>query len=322
MNSLMEQVQKLDLVESNTKTTEQLLPPQINAADALVPQENSESLCRGCGKDSLEIFDGCVLVCTLCGLENEKVIKAEAEWRTAEKSRCMIITYPGSSMSTAVKGFSKFNKNANSMKYSDRKQMEATNEFKEISEKSNIPESIIKTALSFFSKVSCEVKANNRKLIKRGGNLQGIKASCLYLSYVSHKKEGLFKTQKDIADIFDIKVSYLHSNLPIVQKIVQVNCEEYSGYKDFINNCFDEYNKLNTIKIPDRIKTNSLDFIIKHKSDKKLQTFMNKSVSCGLFYLFLKSNKKDYPLENMITAWKISKVTIQKVEKVLATLQS
>jgi len=282
----------------------------------------SVKLCRGCGSKSIELFEDYLLICTDCGLENEKTISATAEWRTADKSRCFIVKYSNSVLSTGAKGNSKFNKFSNSMNYADRKDLEATNQFNELSEKWNIPNVIINTALKYFTEVSQAEKARNKKLIKRGGNLQGIKASCVYLSYLTNKDQGVFKTQKEIAEIFEIPISFLHSNLPIVQKIVKVEVTELSGFEDFINSCYDRYNTRFSPNIPPIVKSKVQKFISKHQKKSKLQTFMKKSVIAGVFYHFLKSSPKEYRIIDMTKAWSISKITIQKVESVVDLIQN
>lgn len=275
--------------------------------------------CKNCDSSDLELFEDYIFVCKNCGIENDKNISNVAEWRSADKSRCMTVTSSESTLTTAVKGNSKFNKYSNSMKYGDRKKMETKKEFDEISEKHNLPGKIVSTALDFFNKVCKDEKAHGQKLIKRGGNLQGIKAACLYLSYVSFKDDN-FKTQKEIADLFQIKLNYLQKNLPIVQSIVSVNFQELSSYNDFINNCFDQYNSKFIPKIPFSLKQIIQTNLKLIQYDSRLQKFMNKSVACGLFFNVLKNY--DFDIKNMEIAWKISVITIQKVEKVISSILS
>lgn len=269
--------------------------------------------CRGCGSYDIDTFDNSVLVCQDCGLENERIIESVAEWRSPEASRCMTIRYEDSNLSTKVKGFSKFNVHSNSMKYSNRKKMETDNEFNDIAEQFKIPGNVIHTALNYFDRVSNATAPNGHKLIKRGRNLKGIKAVCLYYSYLQHNRH--FKTQQQIADIVGVKLTFMHANLTLVQDILNLNFKELSGPLDFMTNCFEVYNSKYNPKIPDAILKKVSLILKKSQNNPEMQTFMQKSIVCGLFYHVLKEFPKQYPIKRLSSAWGISQMTLQKIDK-------
>ena len=288
----------------------------MNKSVSLEPKK--PKTCRGCGSQELEVFENSVLVCQNCGLENERIIESVAEWRTPEASRCMTIRFQDSNLTTAVKGYSKFNIHSNTMKYSNRKKLETSNEFQEIAETYKIPGEVINTALSYLDRISNVSNSSGQKLIKRGGNLRGIKAVCLYYSFLKHNRH--FKTQQQIADIFNIKLNFIHSNLALVQEILKLNFKELSGPEDFITNCFENYNSRYTPRITDALRQEATELLHKVQNKPELQTFMQKSLVCGIFYNVLKRYPDQFPMKRLTASWGISQMTLQKIDKLINSI--
>jgi transcription initiation factor TFIIIB Brf1 subunit/transcription initiation factor TFIIB len=176
---------------------------------------NSEN-CKNCETDSLVYEDGAYF-CHKCGLFQEVRINQEQEWRfygdsdskSTDPTRVgmpMNQLLPESSLGTVIsnKGshsieFEKLRQyhTWNTMPYKERSLYRVYERLQSKAVKAGIPLCIIENAKSMYKQLS-------EAQISRGANRRGLMASCIYIAC---KMENVPRSAKEIADIYDLKVS-------------------------------------------------------------------------------------------------------------------
>ena len=172
--------------------------------------------CKKCGTDSLVYEDGGYF-CHKCGRFQEVRINQEQEWRyygdsdskSSDPTRVgmpMNQLLPESSLGTVIsnKGshsieFEKLRQyhTWNTMPYKERSLYRVYERLQSKAVKAGIPLCIIENAKSMYKQLS-------EAQISRGANRRGLMASCIYIAC---KMENVPRSAKEIADIYDLKVS-------------------------------------------------------------------------------------------------------------------
>lgn len=212
----MNRDQLLDIFNSvlgygDIETVESPEPPKPPSVD-----HRDVSNCKTCDKDSLVYHDGAYF-CHLCGEFQEVRINQDPEWRyygdtdskSSDPTRVgmpMNALLPESSLGTMIS-----NKGNRSMEYEKIRQYHTWNTmpYKERSlyriyerlqnkaKLAGIPSFIIENAKVMYKNLS-------EAQISRGANRRGLMASCIYIAC---KIEGVPRSAKEIADIYDLKVN-------------------------------------------------------------------------------------------------------------------
>lgn len=172
--------------------------------------------CTDCDTDSLVYEDGAYF-CHNCGKFQEVRINQEQEWRfygdsdskSTDPTRVgmpMNQLLPESSLGTVIsnKGshsveFEKMRQyhTWNTMPYKERSLYRVYERLQSKALKAGIPTCIIENAKSMYKQLS-------EAQISRGANRRGLMASCIYIAC---KMENVPRSAKEIADIYDLKVS-------------------------------------------------------------------------------------------------------------------
>ena len=188
----------------------------VDNLDETQDMDTASENCKGCGTDTLAYEDGAYF-CHTCGVFQEVRINQEQEWRfygdsdskSSDPTRVgmpMNKLLPESSLGTVIsnKGshsveFEKLRQyhTWNTMPYKERSLYRVYERLQSKALKAGIPICIIENAKSMYKQLS-------EAQISRGANRRGLMASCIYIAC---KMENVPRSAKEIADIYDLKVS-------------------------------------------------------------------------------------------------------------------
>ena len=180
------------------------------------PIDLDNNICNNCNKTSVIYEDGGYF-CQDCGVFKEIRLNLEQEWRyygeTDSKSTDptrvgmpMNNLLPESSLGTMISNKGKhtfdFDKirqyhSWNTMPYKERSLYKIYEKLQNKAISGGIPPFIIKNAQAMY-------KLTSETCISRGSNRKGLMAACVYFAC---KLEGVTRSAKEIAEIYDIKVS-------------------------------------------------------------------------------------------------------------------
>ena len=261
-------------------------------------------------------------VCGKCGTVQYKNIDFGAEWRyygcddnkTTNPTRCGMPTnefLPKSSLGTVI-GMENMRKNYyqmlrirkyhmwNSMPYKERSLYNVISRLNQKANSGGIATSIIDDAKAMYKKIS-ETK------ISRGDNRNGLIASSLYMSC---KNNGVPRSAKEIASIFNLKISTMTKGCKKFHEIMKSNVASTNPEDFIVRFC----SKLNRPDIVDESMT------IVHNADKYSIVSENAppSIAAGSIYLCCVVNKYDITKRDISKACEISEVTINKCYKKLS----
>lgn len=296
---------------------------QADQYDATEVEVFEETFCQNCLEDGLIIEDG-GYECKFCGVKQDIKLDAEQEWRYygdndskgSDPNRVGMPTnslLPQSSLGSIIgnKGgdFSKLRQyhQYNIMPYKERS---LWNMFTAIQNKclqANIPNMIIEDA-----KVNYKLVSELR--ISRGSNRKGIVANCVYFSC---KKNGVPRSMKEIAEIFNINLSEMTKGK--------------KKYEDIMNqqakNIMTSMHSTNPFDYIDRFCSNlNIDLDIKYICQfvvfnaMRLDIFDDNtppSIASGAIFLVANVLKLRITKVQVHLATKISEVTISKCFKKL-----
>jgi transcription initiation factor TFIIB len=215
-------------------------------ADLLMKQLKIEDIDKeendDCSHEKIILDDG-NYICKKCNCVVSRHIDHGAEWRFygseqkgADPTRCGLPTselLPNSSLGSII-GFSNNEKHAirimrkyhmwNSMTYKERSLYNIFESISLIAMNNGIPKSIIDEAKSLYKTIS-------ESKISRGDNRCGIIASSIYIAC---KNNNGARSAKEIAKIFNLKVSTMTKGCKRFQDLMKLNIESTQS-TDFIN---------------------------------------------------------------------------------------
>ena len=193
-----------------------------------------------------------------------------------------------------------------SMPYKERSNYKIFNDIKNICDKNNLPKIILNEANSLYKLIS-DTK------ISRGNNRIGIIAACIYFSC---KNCNVGRSSKEIAVMFNIKISVLTKGCKNLQSILQLgnNKDRIDNAVSILPNDFIERfcNRLN-------IEINDINNIIIISNNISKMNLINDirpdSFATGCILLYCIHNNINIDKKQISECSKISEVTINKCYK-------
>ena len=279
--------------------------------------------------DNYSLYEA-IIICKKCKSTITNITDSP-EWRfygsddtkNSDPTRCGMALnplLPDSSVGTSIKYGS--NKSGmyqvkqyqrwTSMTYKERSMYKVYTELSNICKKNNIPEIIITESKSLY-KLVCETK------ISRGNNRKGIIAACVYFAC---KNCNVGRSSKEIAEMFNIKISVFTKGCKNFQNVLQLSKEKsrvdvsisispFDFIDRFCNNLNMKITDIKTIKnLAKKIET--LNII----NDIRPDSFAS---GCILYYCI--ENDIDYNKTHISNCSKISEVTVNKCYKKILTFK-
>ena len=167
--------------------------------------------CLSCDESDFLINDGEMIVCTNCGVENNRIIDYNPEWRfygsddnkrNSDPNRCGMPTnqiISESSLSTVIlgHGFEVYRKlnTWNGLTYKEKSMISILNKIAAKANIGNVPQSIIDATMKMYQIIS-------KDYIKRGTSRESLIAACFFNAL---KDNGLIRSNEEVAKLFEIK---------------------------------------------------------------------------------------------------------------------
>jgi transcription initiation factor TFIIIB Brf1 subunit/transcription initiation factor TFIIB len=167
--------------------------------------------CIGCNESDYLINDSEMIVCTNCGIENNRIIDYNPEWRfygtddnkrSSDPNRCGMPNnqiIKESSLSTVIlgHGFEVYRKlnSWNGLTYKEKSMISILNKIAAKANIGNVPQSIIDATMKMYQIIS-------KDYIKRGTSRESLIAACFFNAL---KDNGLIRSNEEVAKLFDIK---------------------------------------------------------------------------------------------------------------------
>ena len=180
-------------------------------SDLKSKKKNNVQNCYNCNESEFLIMDSEMIVCTLCGTENDSIIDYQAEWRyygcddnkrSSDPNRCGIPSnpiIPDSSLSTIIlgRGFEVYRKlnSWNGLSYKQRSLIAILNKIAIKANIDNVPQSIIDATMNMYKIIS-------QDYIKRGASRESLIAACFFNAL---RDQGMIRSTEEVAKLFDIK---------------------------------------------------------------------------------------------------------------------
>ena len=290
----------------------------------IIEKTTTYDFCGDCSKEY--VLNNGILMCCNCGVITNNVIDFNPEWRfygnddskTSDPTRVGLPTnelLPESSLGSSISfryGESYDMKKIrnyhiwNSMPYKERSLYNVFDKIQIISLNNGIPTCIIEEAKNLYKQIS-DIR------IHRGSNRKGIIASCIYKACII---QGSPRSAKEIADIFNIKISHMTRGCKKFEEIINMNiCNtKYklklsSNSKDFIQRFCSKLNIGNNIL---KICTYVCD---KAEEYNLVSKCIPPSIAAGSIYLVCIILNINISKKEISKICKISEVTISKCYK-------
>ena len=305
---------------------EEYLWDLLNALDLNKNDDSQDSLTIKCCNTECNseefISEDTNLTCSKCGTVQSKDIDLGAEWRyygcddnkANNPTRCGMPTnefLPKSSLGSII-GIENSGKNFyqlsrirkyhmwNSMPYKERSLYNVINKLNSKASGGGISQCIIEDAKVLYKQIS-------EKKISRGENRNGLIASSIYMSC---KNNGVPRSAKEIATIFNLSVTTMTRGCKKFHEIMKLNVASTSP-KDFIVRFCSKINK------PDIV---DICIYIVEKADEYSVVSENAppSIAAGSIYLCCVEYNHNISKKDISKACEISEVTINKCYKKLA----
>jgi len=199
-------------------------------------EKKNNNICYNCKEKDYLINDTDMIVCTLCGMENNFIIDYHAEWRyygtddnkrSSDPNRCGLPTnqvIDDNSLSTIILGkgyevYRKLNK-WNGLSYKQRSLIAILNKIALKANIDNVPQSIIDATMNMYKMIS-------QDYIKRGASRESLIAACFFNAL---RDQGLIRSTDEIAKLFDIKSKKLSKGCNEFTELM------FSKNKEYVNN--------------------------------------------------------------------------------------
>jgi transcription initiation factor TFIIB len=309
-------VSSLDSCERIRENTRKFVGKKKSNIDCI---EHDNDACEYCSSKDIVLEDGNYF-CKSCNSITNRFIDSNAEWRyygaedskSTDPTRCgMPINslLPESSLGSVISN--KMNESYdmrlirkyhmwNSMSYKERSLYNIFDNITLNATNSGISTSIIEEAKMFYKKVS-------ESKITRGDNRNGLIASSIYMSCKSNKVP---RSTKEIAKMFNIKITTMTKGCKKFQDIMKMNLDSTKP-EDFIQRFSSKLNL--SIEIRDLCK------YIVEKADELNIVSENTppSIAAGSIYLCVCLCDIDITKKELSQACGISQVTLTKCYKKL-----
>ncbi len=283
--------------------------------------KDSEFVCSNCNAVNLCTISDGEFVCSKCFTLETRYIDGNAEWRyygyednknnnPTRVGTPSSIFIPKSSLGTVI-GTENVKSNGyefhrirryqmfQSMPYKERSLLHVMENLNSNASNCGIPSSIIEEAKMMYKKVSDHS-------ISRGDNRNGLIASSVYMSCKSNKVP---RSAKEIANMFNLKITTMTKGCKKFQDIMKVSTNSSNPY-DFVMRFCSKLDKNDMIPITTHVISKAEEYSIVSENAPP-------SIAAGCIYLVsvccnMNINKKD-----ISKACEISEVTINKCYKKL-----
>jgi transcription initiation factor TFIIB len=279
---------------------------------------NKIDYCKFCKEESIQEEYG-VLLCIKCGIVNSNIIDRDQEWRyyglednkKGDPNRCgMPINplLPQSSLGTIIlgKGIENYRQihRWNSMSSDERSLLNVCRKIDLITQ---LPQIVLDDAKIIYKQI------NDEKL-KKGSSRQALIAACIFYSC---NKRGIIKSEKEIAEIFDIPLKKMNNGCKQYEEIIYEKDGNYKKNIKYISS--DEFieNYCKKLNIDEKyIKVaNKINGIIKKTG--LLSEHTPPSIAVGIICLLSEHFKLNVSKKTISKKCDISEVTITKAYKKL-----
>tara|TARA_B100001758_G_scaffold1749_1_gene1489 strand:+ start:7843 stop:8811 length:969 start_codon:yes stop_codon:yes gene_type:complete len=271
-----------------------------------------------CGSNNTYESDS-MTICNDCNAIINKCLDTGAEWRFygtddnregGDPSRCGMPVnslLPKSSLGSVIGGSRSDNIDMkrirmyqmwNAMPYDERTLWNIFDKLESLTTNNGIPQKVIEDAKIFYKKTS-------EKKISRGENKDGLIASCIYHSCLIN---GIPRSSKEIAKIFDISAVTLNKGNARFQQLLQINVLS-SNPEDFISRFGSRLN----MKCSD---INNCKNLIKFlENNEILNDNSPTSSAAGILYYYSQENDLKFTKKQFSEVCSVSEVTIVKCYK-------
>jgi len=287
--------------------------------DTLKKVEIDTNCCNDTNNYSI---DNGIIICKICKGTISNIMDSP-EWRfygsedskTSDPTRCGMALnplLPDSSVGTIVSnqystksGMYQVKKYQSwtSMTYKENSIYKVFNEIGIICKKNNLPKIILNEAKSLY-KITADTK------ISRGNNRKGIIAACVYFAC---KNCNVGRSSKEIADMFQIKISILTKGCKNLQSILQlskdknrVDTSKSVLPSDFIDRFCNRLNISNKDTLEIKELSNKIETL------NLINDIRPDSFASGCILLYCSNNNLDINKKQISEYSKISEVTINK----------
>lgn len=291
----------------------------VDEKDVAVKKSGDANRCEFCNGSDVLLEDG-NFFCKSCNSLTSRFIDAAAEWRfygaedskSSDPTRCGMPVndlLPESSLGSVISN--KMNESYdmrlirkyhmwNSMSYKERTLYSIFDNISTNASNNGISNSIIEEAKMFYKKVS-------ESKITRGDNRSGLIASSIYMSCKSNKVP---RSTKEIAKIFNIKITTMTRGCKKFQDIMKMNLESTRA-EDFIQRFSSKLNL--TIEIRDLCQ-----YVVKKADELNIVSENTPpSIAAGSIYLAIILCDLNISKKDLSVACGISQVTLTKCYKKL-----
>jgi transcription initiation factor TFIIB len=288
---------------------------RIKDGDEPQPQpELAEFACMHCGSRDVELRDG-MFECLACHTLVDRFLDHSAEWRcffggdeckATDPTRC---SPPGSGTILTTQGHESFGQRMmrkyqmwNAMTYRERTLYNIFDTLAIQACKNSIPACILEEAKVLYRRVT-----ENR--ISRGENRSALIACSIYMSCKTNKVP---RSVKEIADMFDLKLTAMTKGCKLFQEILGVNVQ-CSTPEDFVNRFC---SRLNLGKhVAEAIKN-----IVRRADDLSIACESTPpSVVAGALFLCNAQMNLGLSKKDLCAVCQVSPVTVNKCHRKLAT---
>lgn len=275
--------------------------------------------CKYCNSKNIQLMDGNYMCCD-CNTILDRFIDMQAEWRyygaedskASDPTRCGLPTndlLPDSSLGSIISNQNNESYDMklikkyhmwNSMTYKERTLYNIFDNITVNAVNSGIPSSIIDEAKVFYKRVS-------ESRISRGENRSGLIATSIYMSC---KSNGVPRSTKEIAKIFNLKVTTMTRGCKKFQDILKT-CMEATAPIDFVKRFCSKLNMdLDMLRLCEYIVTKVDELNLVSSSTPP-------AISAGCIYLVNFHCNLGLPKKELSNSCEISAVTLTKTYKKL-----
>jgi len=279
-------------------------------------EKKNKEICYNCKEKDYLINDSDMIVCTLCGMENNFIIDYHAEWRyygtddnkrSSDPNRCGLPTnqvIDDNSLSTIILGkgyevYRKLNK-WNGLSYKQRSLIAILNKIALKANIDNVPQSIIDATMNMYKIIS-------EDYIKRGASRESLIAACFFNAL---RDQGMIRSTEEIAKLFDIKSKKLSKGCnEFTELMFSKNKEYYKNIKPIESKDLIE-RFCNLLDIPEKYIEIGTKISILVDKLGICQENNPKSIAVGVLYLISHTYQLGLSKKEIAEQCKTSEVTV------------
>lgn len=302
-----------------------------------VNNEDDGNVCKKCKSEKLSNNSEGYIVCMVCGsVDSEKNIDMNAEWRcyndnVKNPTRCgmnndpmmqgMLHTYISGNSLEAMR-LKKIHMRY-TLRYDERKMIEAKNMFKEYAVMFSLSDDIMHNALVMYKNLSNKKDKDGKRVIHRANVLKGLIGACIY--YACKKVDSVIaRSPEDIAKMMNIETQHINNGCNKLMDIMKMHgefTENHVTHRDFIPKFRNLFMGIN-VDIPYNLMRKSIDIADKACELEYMIDYTPKSIGAGaLWYIIKHYTKLKVTKKHMKRCCGVSDVTIIKVYNKLKSIK-